>query len=84
MEANDKARLLREIQLCTFLLTEANLYLDTHPDDQDALKFYEKHAARLRELRTQYEEQFGRIEKRPDGTLHWAWTDKPWPWQKEV
>ena len=50
MEANDKARLLREIQLCTFLLTEANLYLDTHPDDQDALKFYEKHAARLREL----------------------------------
>ena len=47
MEANDKARLLREIQLCTFLLTEANLYLDTHPDDQDALKFYEKHAARL-------------------------------------
>ena len=84
MEANDKARLLREIQLCTFLLTEANLYLDTPPDDQDALKFYEKHAARLRELRTQYEEQFGRIEKRPDGTLHWAWTDKPWPWQKEV
>ena len=42
MESNERDRLMKEIQLCTFSLVEANLYLDTHPCDQEALRFYEK------------------------------------------
>lgn len=84
MENSEKARLLREIQLCTFLLVEANLYLDTHPEDQEALKFYEKHSKRLKELRGEYEEKFGPIAKGEDGRIRWAWGDEPWPWQMGV
>ncbi len=84
MENSEKARLLREIQLCTFSLVEANLYLDTHPDDQEALRFYEKHQKRLHERKAEYEERFGKIAAGEDGRLRWAWIDEPWPWQMEV
>ena len=84
MESNDKDRLMKEIQLCTFSLVEANLYLDTHPCDQEALRFYQKTEKRLQELREQYEEKYGKIAAGEDGQLRWAWVDNPWPWQMGV
>ncbi len=84
MENSDKTRLMREIQLCTFMLVEANLYLDTHPSDQEALRFYEKNSKRLHDLKMEYEEKFGRIAVGEDGQMRWAWVDDPWPWQMGV
>ena len=39
MTCEEKKALLREIRVCTFALIEANLFLDTHPDDMKAMAF---------------------------------------------
>ena len=36
--------LMKRVQMYEFALVEANLFLDSHPDDQEALKYYSKYA----------------------------------------
>ena len=42
MSCEDKKALLHEIRVCTFALIEARLFLDSHPDDRQAIAFYRK------------------------------------------
>ena len=84
MENNtvNKAALLREIQICQFALIEAQLFLDSHPCDQEAIRYYNTHREHLKELTARWEKVCGKV--RENGSeLYWAWTDTPWPWQVE-
>ena len=83
MEDN-KSGLLKEIQLAEFAVIEANLFLDTHPNDQEALKFFKKSADKLHDLMMEWEERYGRVKNMADGQMRWAWVDNPWPWEKGV
>ena len=53
----DKMRrtLLDRVQMYEFAVIEANLYLDTHPQDQDALKYHDKYANLLELAKAEYE-----------------------------
>ena len=82
MDSN-QLRLLKEIQLVEFTVIEANLYLDTHPDDQEALRYYQSAKQRLESKTADYEAKYGRIAAGEDGRMRWAWVDEPWPWQME-
>jgi spore coat protein JB len=79
----NKEKLLREIQVHKFAVIEANLFLDTHPDNQEALQFYKKHAEKLHELQMEWERSYGPVMELPSGELRWAWVDNPWPWHIE-
>lgn len=78
-----KTKLLHEIQQCEFALVEANLYLDTHPKDQEALQYYQKTQEKLSGHLAEFKEKYGLISKDEAGKLRWTWTDEPWPWQME-
>ena len=52
---SSQLRLLKEIQLVEFTVIEANLYLDTHPDDQEALRYYQSAKQRLESKTADYE-----------------------------
>lgn len=78
-----KQKLLREIQQCQFAVVEANLYLDTHPQDQEALSYFQTHQQKLMESVTEYEKKYGKIQTDANGKSRWAWVDDPWPWQME-
>ncbi|HIQ59486.1 MAG TPA: spore coat protein CotJB [Candidatus Merdivicinus intestinavium] len=80
---SSQLRLLKEIQLVEFTVIEANLYLDTHPDDQEALRYYQSAKQRLESKTADYEVKYGRIAAGEDGRMRWAWVDEPWPWQME-
>lgn len=83
MENNlNKQGLLREIQVAKFALIEAQLFLDTHPCDQEAMDFFCCQKEKLDELLKCWEEVCPMIRK-DDGEMCWAWVDTPWPWQVE-
>ena len=42
---NEKQKLMRKLMACSFALTEANLYLDSHPTCKMGLEYYKKHKA---------------------------------------
>ncbi|HEY0828181.1 MAG TPA: spore coat protein CotJB [Bacilli bacterium] len=76
-------QLLEELQAVDFVLVELNLYLDTHPQDSQALQQYNQHVQRRQQLAYQYEMNFGPLlhfghsySKQP-----WQWNHTPWPWQ---
>lgn len=85
-------KLLRELQELEFALVELNLYLDTHPDDEAALRTFSKLSNRYAEARRAYEEQAGPLVNfghsdpcRQTGPSRdpWRWIEDPWPWEIE-
>jgi spore coat protein JB len=74
---------MHELQTVDFVLLELTLYLDTHPDDQQALAQFAQFQRRKRVLMQQFEMSFGPLQEfgnSPTGQT-WTWSSSPWPWQ---
>ena len=58
------------------------MYLDTHPDDMQALKSYHKYEREAKELIAKYENMFGPlVSSDVFGDNRWDWINNPWPWE---
>ncbi|WP_186577833.1 spore coat protein CotJB [Aquibacillus kalidii] len=75
--------LLEEIQAVDFVIVELNLYLDTHPQDYEAIKQYNSYTYESKKLKKHFEKQFGPLMHfgRGYSNYPWQWDDQPWPWQ---
>ena len=54
-----REKLLAWIDQVSFAVVEMNLYLDTHPEDEDALAFFREKVELRKEALKQYAEQYG-------------------------
>jgi spore coat protein JB len=67
-----------------FAMTETVLYLDTHPDDAEALAYYAEMKEKYHDAVRYYSKNFG-----PLSSLHvnaenyWSWVMTPMPWEVE-
>ena len=57
---------------------ETRLFLDTHPDDKDALSMLNKYQTKYDAIKKEYEEQYGPLTL--NGTNSDEWLKDPWPW----
>ncbi len=78
--------LLQKLTEMDFMAVDLALYLDTHPEDAEAIAAYRQVIAAADTLRLKYEESYGplcsfRSDNASDKT--WQWIDAPWPWQKD-
>lgn len=55
----EQMMLLKEIMEVGFLLVETNLYLDTHPEDERALRLHNTYSQKYGELKSLYEAKYG-------------------------
>ncbi|MCU9613734.1 spore coat protein CotJB [Caldibacillus lycopersici] len=76
-------QLLEELQAVDFVLVELTLYLDTHPNDQDAIQQFNYFAKESKRIRKVFEKQFGPLLQfgHSYSAYPWNWADSPWPWQ---
>jgi spore coat protein JB len=76
-------QLLEELQAADFVLVELNLYLDTHPNDMQAIQQYNQFAQRRMELAARYEAAYGPLMHfgHSFSKYPWQWIESPWPWQ---
>lgn len=76
-------QLLEDLQAAYFVMHDLNLYLDTHPKDQDAIDQYNQYAKYKNELVTYIESRFGPLEMYAENPSQnkWIWSNGPWPWQ---
>lgn len=80
---NEKQRLLRKIQQCSFALTEANLYLDSHPTCPMGLKYFAEHKKEYEKFRDEYESKYGPLTARANNSQKkWEWVSTPFPWER--
>ena len=81
-----KAELRNEIMAIDFAVTDIKLYLNTHPDDADAIRLYNSLVEKRLAMFDSYQSMFGPLiaETYTGSVDEWDWIDNPWPWNKEV
>ena len=85
MNSNIRTReqLLLKIMEADFVLNETVLYLDTHPQDSDALSLYETYKNSSKELKELYQNNFGPLTAQQVNPANgWCWVKAPWPWEE--
>ena len=74
---------LEEIQAIDFALVELTLYLDTHPNDQQAMQQFNEYAQQAMQLKRNFETKHGPLQQYGNSYTdgNWSWGTSPWPWQ---
>lgn len=79
---NNRETLLKRLQICDFTLMEVALFLDTHPENKEALEYYQKHLALRENTLQEYVKRFGPITQNDQkNSTTWEWVKGPWPWE---
>lgn len=79
----ERKTLLNEIGKIDFVLVELNLYLDTHPFDQQALTNIRHFQKMKKQLVQEYTENYGPLTRdcMNDNAREWQWALQDWPWE---
>ena len=87
---SDREKCLKNVQRYSFAVTEAALFLDTHPDCSEALAYYNKYKKlpfctnqRTHNIHfAQYRGKYGPLSISSDANEKaWQWANGPWPWE---
>ncbi len=74
---------MNELQALEFVVTELGLYLDTHPDDEEAFYVYKQYVELEKDARRAYVEKHHPIYQ-TESTMcdDYAWAKEDFPWHK--
>ncbi|MDE6686477.1 MAG: spore coat protein CotJB [Lachnospiraceae bacterium] len=81
---NNRDELIQKIGMLDFALVDLNLYLDTHPDDHEAMEYFMHFKKNLDMLRKEYTTKYGplKVEDMANGAWDsWKWATEPMPWE---
>lgn len=94
----DRNQLLQQINEASFVVNDLNLYLDTHPLDQEALDAFGQAMNQRKQLLESYAKEYEPLTMNcvcPDtnnktetktkypGKRHFTWSDGPLPWDNQ-
>lgn len=79
---NQNQDFLHEVNKAGFVLDDMVLYLDTHPDDQEALAYFQTAKANYEQAVANYTDQVGPLFINDAcGNSHFSWITEKWPWE---
>lgn len=77
MNTND---LLMQIMMLDFAVQDSALFLDTHPNDKEALNYFNEATTRLRNAKREYQRQGHTLVNREIDAYQNDYLTAPWPW----
>ncbi len=85
----NRTELMRKIQELSFYAVDLNLFLDTHPNNAQALQDYARVLNSLQDLKRIYNQQYGPLKNFGEayvGGNFWQWVaeDERWPWEGDL
>lgn len=82
MDNMSREKLLLVIQKANFAMYDVKLYLDTHPNCQEALDYYRNAKKIKKKAWKEYTETFGPLSAEDVVDQdYWNWASNPWPWE---
>lgn len=79
-----KNQLSMNLAALQFMTVDLALYLNTHPDDKDALTLYNKCVEGVKSTWEKYEEMYGPLTHVISKSKYpWQWIEGDWPWEKQ-
>ena len=86
---NDKRlsrqELLQWINAVSFAVNDVTLFLDTHPDDAEALEYFEEFRTQRTRALQEYSRNYGPLTIDTATACesdYWSWINEPWPRQE--
>lgn len=78
-----RQQMLLWVDMVSFAVQEANLYLDTHPTDTTALSYFQEYSRLRNQALREYAALFGplTIDTAGGNQGQWEWVNRPWPWE---
>ena len=74
---------LCKIQELSFAINDLNLYLDLHPEDNEAYNLMKKYVYEMNRLMVEYDKMYGPLTLDEVEQSKYEWIDNPWPWDNE-
>lgn len=82
MTNNDRSNQLQSISEVSFYLDELRLFLDTHPNNANALSMYDEYCVTRKALVDEYVKAYGPLTYYDLNSANtWKWVAYPWPWE---
>ena len=83
MQNSDQARMLHKIDVISFICIEMQLYLDTHPYEEDAIAYFNRNMLMLNLLKREYSRMYTPLTLAYADTdsQKWKWVLDPMPWE---
>ena len=77
--------LLKELSAQSFAALDLQLYIDTHPDDAEAIAAYNECVRAYEAARVGFEKSHGPLYSfvSPGPDTHFDWVNSPWPWEND-
>lgn len=78
----ERQRLYQWIHMVSFAMNDINLYLDTHPEDKEALAYFNQVREQRMQALKEYNCKYGPLTidtATPEGK--WLWSTQPMPWE---
>ena len=80
----DRRRAMMRVYELGFVMVETVLFLDTHPQDAEALEYYCTMKEKYHEAVKYYTENFGPLQAtNVECGNYWIWASTPLPWEME-
>ena len=78
-----RKQMLDWVNMVSFAVTEANLYLDTHPGDPAALSYFQEYSRLRNQALNDFSALVGpQTADTARAKKHtWVWVSEPWPWE---
>ncbi len=81
---NNQEKLFRDIQIVSFAIDDIKLFLDTHPDNADALNYFRHYRNIMETMVEKYTQLYGPLTVNDTkAEITWEWVQTPWPWELE-
>lgn len=81
--STERETLLYQLMQYKFALKDLNLYLDTNPNDKNAIELFNKYLKIEKQTSDKYEKMYGPLVVNSDNVNDnsWEWVNSPWPWE---
>ena len=78
-----RKQMLDWVNMVSFAVTEANLYLDTHPGDPAALSYFQEYSRLMNQALNDFAALYGPLtaDTARANQQTWEWVSEPWPWE---
>lgn len=83
MGAINKSQLLEYINALSLAVVDTTEFLDTHPEDKEALAYFDRMRMLLYQAKKEYTARFGPLTISDVNVKNgWSWGEDPWPWER--
>lgn len=80
MASNDRTALIHHITVVSFYMDDLRLFLDTHPENSQAIAIYNEFSMKRKDLVKRYVAAFGPLKYYDMNSADtWKWVEYPWP-----